>query len=283
MRLAITCGYSRSLHAIALIHRLAQEGHQVALCLRVGTLSLARVRFYWRQLGGNGLRRKLATRVWSGGKRSLEHRDETTAMRAYLRDRGITSQTTGEACRSAGAREQVVRSLNGAPALDALRQSSVDLIIYGGGGILSQAFLDAAPLGVLNTHGGPLPQFRGMNAGEWALFHGVRPTVTAHRVEAAVDRGPILFQREVPIEVWKHGIAYGRGACTCEVVEANVDAVQRMAAGEISAQSQREFEGRVFSVMASPLIDVVERWIAEDRIPYTDPKDFRFPSLPTEA
>lgn len=277
MHIAITCGYSTSLHTIALIHRLAQEGHQVALCLRVRVLSVNRLRFYLRQLGWRGLRNKLGSRL---APRRGPANLEMAAMREYLKQNGITSRTTTEACQSVGAREICVGTLNDDAALDALKNSNIDLIVYAGGGILRKAFLDTLPHGVLNTHGGPLPQFRGMNAGEWALFHGVRPTVTAHFVELAVDRGPTLFQRDVPNEVWRRGIAYGRGACTCEVVEANLQAVRMIAAGQAHPVSQRPEDGRTFNVMAAPLLDIIERWITEGKTPVTTAEKFRFPTAP---
>lgn len=277
MRVAVTCGYATSLHAIALIHRLAQEGHEVALCLRVRVLSKARARFYLRQLGWRGFRRKLVNRLFPQRAQSLPAgSDETTPMLEYLAEHGIASRNISAACRSVGAREIVVGSLNDASAICAIRQTGVELVVYGGGGILSQEFLDAPPRGVLNTHGGPLPQFRGMNAGEWALFYGVRPAMTAHMVVRELDLGPTLFQQDVPVECWHRGIAYGRGVCARSVVEADVAAVRLIQDGSAKPCLQRPDDGRTFPVMAPPLLEVLERWIAEERTPTLSPAEFHF-------
>lgn len=284
MRIAITCGYRTSLHAVALIHRLTREGHQVALCLRVRVLSPARVRFYLRQLGMSGFQRKLLNRLFpQQASRGALQNDETTPMLEYLREHGIASRSTTEACARIGVREVVVGSLNHPDVIELIRRLDVELIVYAGGGILNHAFLNAAPRGVLNTHGGPLPQFRGMNAGEWALFHGLHTAVTAHLVSREVDMGPILFQQAVPPDAWSRGVAYGRGMCTRSVVDANVEAVRRIAEGQVVPQPQRRADGRTFAVMAPPLIEVLERWIRQGRTPVRSPDDFRFQPTPLDV
>ncbi len=49
--------------------------------------------------------------------------------------------------------------------------------------------------GAYNLHPGPLPEYAGLNAPSWAIYHG-EPChgVTLHRMEPGVDTGPIAFQ-----------------------------------------------------------------------------------------
>jgi phosphoribosylglycinamide formyltransferase-1 len=60
--------------------------------------------------------------------------------------------------------------------------------------------LDAFPNAILNVHPALLPSFPGLDAQRQALEHGVKVTgATVHLVTAAVDDGPIIVQRPVPV------------------------------------------------------------------------------------
>jgi methionyl-tRNA formyltransferase len=56
------------------------------------------------------------------------------------------------------------------------------------------------PLGVINLHGGLLPEWRGPNPIGWSLRVGA-PAVgfTAHRMDEGFDTGPVLARSHVPI------------------------------------------------------------------------------------
>jgi len=57
------------------------------------------------------------------------------------------------------------------------------------------ALLEAVPLGWVNTHCGPLPRYRGLNAPFWCLYHDEpRLAVTLHLMAEEFDAGPILGQ-----------------------------------------------------------------------------------------
>ena len=280
MRVAVTCGYGKSLHAIALIHELARRGHEVALTLEVSVWSVARLRSYLRQIGVRKLWSKVRAKLFAGRGGSV-HAGEVLPMLEYVREHGITSRSVAAATGSVGGRHKRVKNLNGLDALDALHVADVDVITYAGGGILRRPLIDLPRHGVLNAHGGPLPAFRGMNAAEWALFHGVRPTVTTHFIDAGVDTGPLLFERDIPAESWRE-IALGRGTATRVSVESLLEAVDRLAAGALDSKPQPPGTGRQFFVMADPLLEVLERWIAEGRTPCLTPDEFSFEAMQTE-
>jgi folate-dependent phosphoribosylglycinamide formyltransferase PurN len=273
MRIALTTGYARSLHTIALLHLLTSRGHQVRLCLRVG-FGWKRIRRYVRQLGWQKFAAKARRRL-RGTADNSRAPDELTAMVRYLEEHNIADRTTTAACRAVGALECGVSSLNAPAAVDALRREQVDLVVYSGGGILREQFLRTPRLGVLNAHGGPLPAFRGMNAAEWALLHGVRPTVSIILVDAGIDTGPIVLERPVPVEPWR-GVPSLRGDCTRVGVEALADAVDLMAAGTHRPQAQAPQDGRQFFVMAPPLLEVLQERMAGGRLPRMDASAFRF-------
>jgi phosphoribosylglycinamide formyltransferase 1 len=85
---------------------------------------------------------------------------------------------------------------------DALQGRDIDLVAMAGfGTIVTGAFHLAFPGRVLNTHPSLLPDFKGWHAVAQALESGVTETgCTVHIATEALDDGPILAQRRVPVE-----------------------------------------------------------------------------------
>jgi methionyl-tRNA formyltransferase len=275
MRVVVTAGYGRSLHAVGLIHGLAERGHEVVAVLTVRVLDAKRLRAYRRQLG----LRRMAHRAWArffggrGGDGGLSA--EVAPMDAFLREHGFASRTVGHACRAVGAADLAVRGLNDPDCLDRLRGLAPDLVVYAGGGIARKAFLAIPRLGVLNGHGGPLPAFRGMNSAEWSLWYGVRPVVTAMLMDEGIDTGPVLFERPLPAEALRLGrIDHLRGVATRVTVETLLEAVDALADGTATPRPQAAADGRQFFVMAEPMIEVLEGRLKAGRLPACDAKEF---------
>jgi phosphoribosylglycinamide formyltransferase-1 len=86
--------------------------------------------------------------------------------------------------------------------VDVLEANDVDLVVMAGfGTIFEKPIHDAFPGRILNTHPALLPAFPGAHAVRDALAAGVAVTgSTVHLVDAGVDTGPVLAQREVPVE-----------------------------------------------------------------------------------
>ena len=60
--------------------------------------------------------------------------------------------------------------------------------------------LDLPPLGNINLHASLLPKYRGAAPIQWAIAQGETVTgVTTMRIDAGLDTGDILLQRELPI------------------------------------------------------------------------------------
>ena len=275
MRVVLTSGFSKSLHAIALIHGLAARGHHVVACLEVSVWNPQRLRFYVRQIGWRPLWNKVTSRLLAGRSRS-PLQSEVAPMIQYLREHGISSQTVRRACARVGARCVKVKTLNDSKAIAALNAANADLVVYAGGGILRQEFLSAAGIGVLNAHGGPLPHFRGMNAAEWALFHGVRPAVALHYIDTGIDTGPVSFQVPISHDTLQ-SIDQVRGVMTRIGVETLIEAVDRVRQGSLEPIEQDPDGGRQFFVMAEPLLEVVRQWLDQKQTPGVEPDVFRFP------
>jgi methionyl-tRNA formyltransferase len=74
------------------------------------------------------------------------------------------------------------------------------IIVVGYGRIIPQWMIDLPRLGNLNLHASLLPKYRGAAPIQWAIASGESTTgVTTMRIDAGLDTGDILLQRELEI------------------------------------------------------------------------------------
>jgi methionyl-tRNA formyltransferase len=74
------------------------------------------------------------------------------------------------------------------------------IIVVGYGRIIPQWMIDLPRFGNLNLHASLLPKYRGAAPIQWAIACGENITgVTTMRIDAGLDTGDILLQKEVPI------------------------------------------------------------------------------------
>jgi methionyl-tRNA formyltransferase len=74
------------------------------------------------------------------------------------------------------------------------------IIVVGYGRIIPQWMIDLPRLGNLNLHGSLLPKYRGAAPIQWAIANGESVTgVTTMRIDAGLDTGDTLMQRELAI------------------------------------------------------------------------------------
>lgn len=67
--------------------------------------------------------------------------------------------------------------------------------------ILKDKLLAMPPLGCINIHHAPLPQYKGMMPTFWQMYHGEkRVGVTIHTMAARLDEGAALLQEELPMQ-----------------------------------------------------------------------------------
>ena len=92
-------------------------------------------------------------------------------------------------------------SINTPETLAALRALDPDLLcVVAFGGILKREMLALPKRYPLNAHGSLLPRFRGAAPVQAALLAGAAKTgVTIMALEPALDSGPVLFERSIPI------------------------------------------------------------------------------------
>jgi methionyl-tRNA formyltransferase len=74
------------------------------------------------------------------------------------------------------------------------------IIVVGYGRIIPSWMIDLPRLGNLNLHGSLLPKYRGAAPIQWAIARGESVTgVTTMRIDAGLDTGDILLQKQIPI------------------------------------------------------------------------------------
>jgi phosphoribosylglycinamide formyltransferase 1 len=82
-----------------------------------------------------------------------------------------------------------------------LEEAGVELVVLAGFmRVLKEPMLDAFPSRIINLHPSLLPKYPGVEAWTQALAAGEKVTgCTVHYVDARIDSGEIIAQREVPI------------------------------------------------------------------------------------
>jgi methionyl-tRNA formyltransferase len=74
------------------------------------------------------------------------------------------------------------------------------IVVVGYGRIIPQWMIDLPRLGNINLHASLLPKYRGAAPIQWAIARGETVTgVTTMRIDAGLDTGDILLQKEIPI------------------------------------------------------------------------------------
>jgi methionyl-tRNA formyltransferase len=74
------------------------------------------------------------------------------------------------------------------------------MVVVGYGQIIPQAVIDIPPRGIINVHASLLPELRGAAPIQWSIARGfTRTGVTTMQIDAGLDTGGILLQRETEI------------------------------------------------------------------------------------
>lgn len=81
-------------------------------------------------------------------------------------------------------------------------------VVVAYGRILPGSFLNAFPMGAVNVHFSLLPKYRGAAPVNWAIVNGETVTgVTTMKMDAGLDTGEILLQKETSIAVDENSIS----------------------------------------------------------------------------
>jgi len=91
--------------------------------------------------------------------------------------------------------------INSPEYIQMVRQSGAEIAVsVNWQTMIGQEILDQFKYGVINAHAGDLPRFKGNACPNWAILSGDEKVVlTLHFMDATLDGGPILIQREFPL------------------------------------------------------------------------------------
>ncbi|MFL6300060.1 MAG: phosphoribosylglycinamide formyltransferase [Terriglobales bacterium] len=132
------------------------------------------------------------------------------------------------------------REQHDAEMIKALREKNVDLICLAGYmRLLSPEFIRAFPHKILNIHPSLLPAFPGLDAQKQAIEYGVKVSgCTVHFVDEALDHGPIVLQKTVPVlpDDNEHSLAE---RILKEEHKAYSEAIALVLGGKISVQGRK--------------------------------------------
>jgi methionyl-tRNA formyltransferase len=86
--------------------------------------------------------------------------------------------------------------------LDYWREKNLDVIVsVAAPTIFKKGLLELPNWGCINIHHAKLPFYRGMMPNFWQMYHSEENAgITVHRINAGIDEGEIILQREIPIE-----------------------------------------------------------------------------------
>lgn len=86
-------------------------------------------------------------------------------------------------------------------AVDSVKRMAPEaIVVVGYGQIIPRAVFETPPLGTINVHASLLPKYRGAAPIQWAIASGETVTgVTTMKIDAGLDTGDILLQREIAI------------------------------------------------------------------------------------
>ena len=163
-------------------------------------------------------------------------------------------------CRRLKWRCVIVRSINSADAVEAIRAVDPLVAVHSGAGILRGAILALPRLGTLGAHMGLLPGYRGMNVSEWAALHGDPIGCSVFWLDRGIDTGPVIATRRVALEGCASITDLRKRVDEAQLDE--LDRVLQMVAGSGStprARTQRREDGRSYFRMHDDLRALLER------------------------
>ncbi len=163
-----------------------------------------------------------------------------------------------------GIPRHAVDDHNGPSCLERLAACDPDLVVLGGTGILRPPVLSVPPRGTINAHPGLLPWLRGSSSVAWALYKDLPVGSTVHYVDAGIDTGPILLQRELPVRRGESYEQIVRRVLTLSG-ELMAEALMLVEGGAARARAQDLAAGETLRVIPAELLATAKKRLATGR------------------
>jgi len=123
------------------------------------------------------------------------------------------------------------------------------IIVVGYGRIIPHWMIELPALGNINLHGSLLPKYRGAAPIQWAIAWGETNTgVTTMRIDAGLDTGDILLQKEISIE--PHDTALTLGPRLAAIgSDLMVETLHGLQAGTLRARPQENAKATLAPIL----------------------------------
>ena len=123
------------------------------------------------------------------------------------------------------------------------------IIVVGYGRIIPQWMIDLPRLGNLNLHASLLPKYRGAAPIQWAIANGESVTgVTTMRIDAGLDTGDILMQREISIDLKDTAETLGPKLATIGA-DLMVETLRGLDTGEVRPTAQDHSQATIAPIL----------------------------------
>jgi folate-dependent phosphoribosylglycinamide formyltransferase PurN len=156
----------------------------------------------------------------------------------------------------------LVKDLNSETSVAALRRMNTDILLLGGTPIIRASVLTVPKVGTLNVHMALLPDFRGMNVAEWAVFCNAPVGVTVHFVDPGVDTGAILYRETLDVSTCA-GIAEMRAKLSPFQHRVLAKCTRMLIEKQIVPEPQKPEDGKQYYLMHEKLKKIVDNRLAK--------------------
>lgn len=190
----ITSSSNYSLPTLLLAELLIKKDINIVGIIAINLFSIKRIR---KTLSDRTVIRPLIEKIINlFNIRKIKRGDKSSILMNFIRSKNLKLQKNLSLwCRDNNVPIKFVDDLNSPSAYNFLKKSNFDCVVYSGGGILKEQFIKYSKY-VLNSHAGPLPEVRGMNAAEWSFLMNYRSAITIHFIDEGIDTGPIISSFE---------------------------------------------------------------------------------------
>lgn len=231
-----------SKYSLAICEMLQQRDIDLSLILCPSTVNLKRIKTYWKREKVDFIRK-----IWL--KILLRNQAvHKTALDMFCHENNISTGKISAWAKRKHIRFLLVHELNSSRTAEIIRSEQCDLGIFTGGGLIRKILLQSFPLGILNSHRGILPGFRGMDTHIWAEWEKKPTGLTLHYMNQGVDTGPILLRREIPRKP-EESIALFEERTEVTSVTSIIECVVKIKEGLLVGRPQDTAEGKQYYVL----------------------------------
>ncbi len=143
--------------------------------------------------------------------------------------------------------ERIKNNVEFREQLNTIRPDAI--IVVGYGRIIPQWMIDLPRLGNINLHASLLPKYRGAAPIQWAIASGESITgVTTMRIDAGLDTGDILLQKEVLIDEADTAITFGPRLARIGA-DLMLETLQGLQAGTLHGRAQNDAEATLAPIL----------------------------------